>query len=186
MKKNLFSLLIITLFSGLIITSCTNNRPTTIYDFTVKAIDGSEYDLSQLEGKKVIIVNVASRCGLTPQYKQLQELYEKYSDKGFTIVAFPANNFMEQEPGSDSEIKEFCEVNYGVKFPMMSKISVAGDDIAPLYKWLTEKQQNGVLDTTVVWNFHKFLIGKDGKLVKTLHPQVEPLSKEIIEWIEAN
>jgi glutathione peroxidase len=155
-----------------------------VYDFTVKTIDGEDFSLSKLKGKKVMIVNVASKCGLTPQYEQLQSLYEKYRDKGFVIVGFPANNFGRQEPGSNEEIKEFCTRNYGVTFPMMQKISVKGDDMAPLYRWLTQKSENGKEDAEVTWNFQKFLIDENGNLVKSIPPKTVPLSEEIIAWIE--
>ena len=115
----------------------------SFYDFTVKTIDGKDFPLSSLKGKKVLVVNVASKCGLTPQYAQLEKLYEKYKDKDFVIIGFPANNFMGQEPGSNEEIAQFCSLNYDVTFPMMAKISVKGKEIAPLYQWLTEKKLNG-------------------------------------------
>ena len=130
----------------------------SFYDFTVRTIDGKEFPLSSLKGKKVLVVNVASKCGLTPQYAKLQELYEKYKDKNFVIIGFPANNFMGQEPGSNEEIAKFCSLNYDVTFPMMSKISVKGKDMAPLYQWLTEKKLNGKEDAPVQWNFQKFMI----------------------------
>ena len=125
----------------------------SFYDFAVKTIDGKEFSLSSLKGKKVLVVNVASKCGLTPQYAQLEKLYEKYKDKDFVIIGFPANNFMGQEPGSNEEIAQFCSLNYGVTFPMMAKISVKGKEIAPLYQWLTEKKLNGKEDASVQWNF---------------------------------
>lgn len=121
----------------------------SFYDFAVKTIDGKEFSLSSLKGKKVLVVNVASKCGLTPQYAQLEKLYEKYKDKDFVIIGFPANNFMGQEPGSNEEIAQFCSLNYGVTFPMMAKISVKGKEIAPLYQWLTEKKLNGKEDASV-------------------------------------
>ncbi len=156
----------------------------SLHDFTVKDIDGKEYPLSQLKGKKVMVVNVASKCGLTPQYKGLQELYLKYKDKNFVIIGFPANNFMKQEPGTNEEIKSFCTLDYGVTFPMMAKISVKGKDIHPLYKWLTKKSENGVLNSSIKWNFQKFLIDEDGHLVKSYSPLKKPLSKDITNWIE--
>jgi glutathione peroxidase len=156
----------------------------TLHDFAVKTIDGEDFPLSQLKGRKVLIVNVASKCGLTPQYRQLQSLYEKYGDSGFVIVGFPANNFGRQEPGTNGEIKEFCTLNYGVTFPMMEKISVKGDDIAPLYRWLTQKNENGREDAEVTWNFQKFLIDEDGNWVKTVPPKTVPLSDDIVSWIE--
>jgi glutathione peroxidase len=159
-------------------------QKSSIYDFTVKTIDGEDFSLSALKGKKVLIVNVASKCGLTPQYVQLQELYEQYKDKGLVIVGFPANNFGAQEPGSNEEIKTFCTSNYGVTFPMMAKISVKGDDIAPLYRWLTTKEANGVADAEVTWNFQKFLIDENGQWVKSIAPKDSPLSEEIINWMK--
>ena len=140
-------------------------QTNSIHQFKVKDINGQNFDMSSLKGKKVLVVNVASKCGLTPQYEQLQELYDKYKDTGFTIVGFPANNFLNQEPGSNSEIKAFCTENYGVTFLMMDKISVKGKDQSPIYQWLTEKSKNGVLDSEVSWNFQKYMIDEDGKLV---------------------
>lgn len=160
------------------------NRQKTLYDFTVTDIDGQKFDLGSLKGKKVMIVNVASKCGYTPQYEGLQELYEKYKDDGFVIVGFPANNFKGQEPGSNAEIKEFCTLNYGVTFPMMSKISVTGDDQAPLYKWLTKKSENGKIDQEVTWNFQKYLIDEKGNLAAVHLPKVTPMDEEITNWIE--
>ncbi len=130
-----------------------------------------------------MIVNVASKCGFTPQYELLQELYDEYKDTGFVIIGFPANNFKDQEPGSNKEIKEFCTLNYGVTFPMMEKISVAGNDQAPLYKWLTQKSENGKIDQEVTWNFQKFLIDKKGNLVDVVMPKESPKSKVILDWL---
>ncbi|MEA5129747.1 MAG: glutathione peroxidase [Proteiniphilum sp.] len=155
----------------------------TLYDFTVKDIDGNDFSLASLKGKKVLVVNVASKCGLTPQYEQLQELYEKYRYLNFVIIGFPANNFMGQEPGTNEEIKEFCTANYGVTFPMMEKISVKGKDQAPLYKWLTNKSENGVLDQEVTWNFQKFMVDEEGHLVDVVLPKESPMSGKIINWI---
>lgn len=159
-------------------------QPKSFYDFTVKTIDGKDLSLSTFKGKKVLVVNVASKCGFTPQYAKLQELYTKYGKENFVIIGFPANNFLHQEPGSNEEIKEFCTLNYGVTFPMMSKISVKGKDIAPLYKWLTLKSENGVQNAKVGWNFHKFLIDENGKWVASFGSTTDPLSKEITNWIE--
>ncbi|MDR0863895.1 MAG: glutathione peroxidase [Candidatus Symbiothrix sp.] len=161
----------------------TSNH-STIYGFTVKTIAGEDFSLASLKGKKVMIVNVASKCGLTPQYAQLEELYKQYKDDNFVIIGFPANNFGAQEPGSNAEIQEFCTVNYGVTFPMMAKISVKGDDIAPLYRWLTTQAENGVADAEVGWNFQKFLIDEQGHWVKSIAPGDSPQSVEIIDWIE--
>lgn len=160
------------------------SQTTSFYDFTVKAIDGTDFPLSTLKGKKVLVVNVASKCGLTPQYKELQELYTKYADKGLVIIGFPANNFKGQEPGTNEEIQTFCSLNYGVTFPMMEKISVQGDDIAPLYKWLTTKSENGKADAEVTWNFQKFMIDENGVWVGSIPPRTSPLSDEIIDWLE--
>jgi glutathione peroxidase len=156
----------------------------SFYDFRVLDIDSTPYDLSSLKGKKVLVVNVASKCGNTPQYKQLEALYEKYGGDKFTIIAFPANNFFHQEPGSNAEIKEFCTTNYGVTFPVMSKISVKGDDMDPLYGWLTRKSENGVMDASVKWNFQKFMIDEEGRLVDSVSPRIKPDCDKIINWIE--
>jgi len=156
---------------------------TSFYDFTVKDINGNDFALSQLKGKKVMVVNTASKCGLTPQYEDLENLYLKYSSQDFVVIGFPANNFMKQEPGTDSEIKDFCQKNYGVTFPMMSKISVKGDDMHPLYKWLTSKSFNGVSDSEVKWNFQKYLIDENGKLSDVILPREKPDSKTVLEWL---
>lgn len=156
----------------------------SFYDFTVKTIDGKDFPLSSLKGKKVLVVNVASKCGLTPQYAQLEKLYEKYKDKDFVIIGFPANNFMGQEPGSNEEIAQFCSLNYGVTFPMMAKISVKGKEIAPLYQWLTEKKLNGKEDASVQWNFQKFMIDENGNWVGFASPKESPFSEKIVTWIE--
>lgn len=155
----------------------------TLHDFVVKDINGKDFDLATLKGNKVLIVNVASKCGLTPQYEDLQALYDKYKNKGFVVIGFPANNFMGQEPGTNSEIMEFCSVNYGVTFPMMDKISVKGKEQAPLYKWLTNKSENGKLDQKVTWNFQKFMIDEDGHLVDVVMPKESPMSDKIINWL---
>ncbi|NNC96319.1 MAG: glutathione peroxidase [Chitinophagales bacterium] len=162
----------------------SNVSDKTIYDFKVTDIYGENFDLSALKGKKVMIVNTASKCGLTPQYKGLQELYEKYSDQNFTIIGFPANNFLWQEPGSDEKIATFCEKNYGVTFPMMSKISVKGKSQHPLYTYLTKETENGVSDSKVKWNFQKYLIDENGKIAKVISPRTKPMDPEITAWIE--
>ncbi|VVV01482.1 Glutathione peroxidase BsaA [Mesonia oceanica] len=156
----------------------------TIYQFQVEDIEGNAFDLSSLKGKKVMIVNTASKCGLTPQYKQLEELYQKYKDDDFVIIGFPANNFASQEPGTDEEIAQFCERNYGVTFPMMSKISVKGDDMHPLYQFLTQKSKNGYADSDVSWNFQKYLINEEGKVVEVIDPRTLPTDEKVISWIE--
>ncbi|GHT35289.1 glutathione peroxidase [Bacteroidia bacterium] len=164
------------------ISVCAQSK--NFYDFTVQTIDGKSISLSEYKGKKVLVVNVASKCGLTPQYKQLQELYDKYGKGNFVIVGFPANNFGQQEPGTNEEIQEFCSLNYGVTFPMMAKISVKGDDIAPLYSWLTQKAGNGKQDADVTWNFQKFLIDENGNWAGFYEPKTLPNAKEITDWIE--
>lgn len=156
----------------------------SFYDFTVKTIDGKDFPLSSLKGKKVLVVNVASKCGLTPQYAQLEKLYEKYKEKDFVVIGFPANNFMGQEPGSNEEIAKFCSLNYDVTFPMMAKISVKGKDMAPLYQWLTEKKQNGKESAPVQWNFQKFMIDENGHWAGVVSPKEGPFSEKIITWIE--
>lgn len=150
----------------------------------VKTIDGKDFPLSSLKGKKVLVVNVASKCGLTPQYAQLEKLYEKYKEKDFVIIGFPANNFMGQEPGSNEEIAKFCSLNYDVTFPMMAKISVKGRGMAPLYQWLTEKKQNGKENAPVQWNFQKFMIDENGNWAGVVSPKESPFSEKIITWIE--
>jgi glutathione peroxidase len=155
----------------------------SIYQFTVTDLSGKEFNFSSLEGKKILIVNTASECGLTPQYQDLQAIYEKYKDLDFVIVGFPANNFGSQEPGSDKEIAVFCQKQYGVTFPMMSKISVKGKDMYDIYQFLTQKSRNGFQDSEVEWNFQKYLINEKGRLVKVLSPRVLPTDKEIVGWI---
>ena len=163
-----------------------NKKPMkTLHDFKTKTIEGKDYNLSQLKGKKVMIVNTASECGLTPQYAQLENLYKKYGGGKFIIIGFPANNFGGQEPGSNDQIATFCKKNYGVSFPMMSKISVKGADMDAIYQWLTKKQENGVVDAEVTWNFQKFLIDENGKLVKSITPQTKADDEEIIKWIKS-
>jgi glutathione peroxidase len=158
-----------------------------VYDFTVEDINGKKVNLSDYKGKTLLIVNVASKCGLTPQYADLQAFYEKYKDQGLEILAFPANNFMGQEPGSNEDIKSFCKDTYKVTFPMFSKISVQGKDIHPLYKYLTQKSENGKLDAPVKWNFQKFIINKEGKVVDVITPRErvsdEEIEKRIIKYL---
>lgn len=174
------------IFLSLIIMVVTGFAQSSFYDFKVKDIDGNDFELSKLKGKKVLVVNTASKCGLTPQYKQLQSLYEQFGGEKFVIVGFPANNFMKQEPGTNEEIAEFCEKNYGVTFPMMEKISVKGDDMHPLYHWLTEKSKNGALDSEVGWNFQKYLIDEKGQLVKMVEPKTKPDDEQIVSWIKGS
>lgn len=177
--KTLMLFIMATIFS---LSALAQNK--NFYDFTVKTIDGKDFNMSELKGKKVLVVNVASKCGFTPQYKQLEELYEKYGKDNFTIIGFPANNFLWQEPGTDDEIKEFCTLNYGVTFPMMAKISVKGKNMAPLYKWLTQKEENGKEDASVKWNFQKFMIDENGNWAGVVGSSTSPMSEEIVSWIE--
>jgi glutathione peroxidase len=171
-------------------TSRTSNKPsatamtstnTSIYEFTMNDIDGKPVKLDSYKGKVVLVVNVASRCGNTPQYEGLEKLYKQHKDKGFVVLGFPANNFMGQEPGSEAEIKQFCSSKYNVTFPMFSKISVKGSDIHPLYQYLT---QNSTPNGEVQWNFGKFLIGKDGKILARFDPGVQPNSPEVTSAVE--
>ena len=153
----------------------------TIYGFTMNDIDGKPVNLGDYKGKVIVIINVASKCGYTPQYTDMQAFYEKYKDQGVTILAFPANNFLSQEPGTDEEIKEFCNKNYNVTFPVFSKISVKGKDKAPLYSFLTEKEQNGVLESSVKWNFQKYLVDREGHLVTFFDPGTKVSDEKFLE-----
>ncbi len=163
-----------------------NAQTGSFYDFTVKSIDGTDFPLSGLKGKKVLVVNTASKCGFTPQYEALEALYKQYGGDKFVIIGFPANNFLSQEPGTNEEIKEFCKKNYGVTFPMMEKISVKGKDIHPLYTWLTEKEKNGVTDAPIKWNFQKFMIDENGKIVDVAYPSEKPDCDKIVNWLKGN
>ena len=158
----------------------------SIYDFTVKDIYGDDFKLSELKGKKIMIVNTASKCGLTSQYKGLENLYSRYKNMNFVIIGFPANNFLWQEPGSNEKIANFCKENYGVSFPMMSKISVKGSSMHPLYKFLTDKSKNGVISSSVSWNFQKYLINEDGSIHKVISPRTKPEDQKIIDWITSS
>lgn len=158
------------------------SKMNSIYDFKVAGLSGTDIDFSQFKGKKILIVNTASKCGFTPQYEGLEKLYKEQEGK-LVIVGFPANNFGKQEPGSNEEIQEFCQKNYGVSFPMAEKISVKGEDMAPIYHWLTEKAQNGFQDSEVAWNFQKYLIDEYGKLIAVFPSNVKPDSPEILAAI---
>lgn len=162
----------------------SGEKMNSIYDFTLKDIDHKEVNLGQYRGKVVLVVNVASRCGYTPQYEGLQKIYLKYKDRGFVILGFPANNFMAQEPGTDEEIKTFCSTKYNVTFPIFSKISVKGDDIHPLYKFLTSKETNPDFGGEIKWNFSKFLVDRNGKIIARFEPKVTPESDPLIQAIE--
>lgn len=176
---------ILLILGFIIMTTMANSQCTkSFYDFKTTTIDGQPFDLSTLKGKKVLVVNTASKCGNTPQYEQLQQLYQKYGGDKFTIIGFPANNFLSQEPGTNAQIKEFCTKNYDVTFPMMSKISVKGKDQDPIYQWLTSKEENGVMDAPVKWNFQKFMIDESGNLVGMVAPGTSPMTEKIVNWIE--
>jgi glutathione peroxidase len=163
-------------------SAATMNKQT-IYQFKVEDLYGKTFDFASLKGKKIMIVNTASKCGNTPQYKELEALYKKYSSKGLVIVGFPANNFGAQEPGSNQEIATFCQLNYGVTFPMMSKISVKGSDMHKVYQFLTQKSKNGLKDSEVEWNFQKYLLNEKGELVQIIAPSTSPNDPEILNWI---
>jgi glutathione peroxidase len=180
MKKNKLSLL----FFLMLFSVSGFSQTSGFYDFKVKTLEGKEFDFASLKGKKVMVVNTASKCGNTPQYKDLEEVYEKYQPN-LVIIGFPANNFGSQEPGTATEIRNFCTENYHVTFPMMEKISVKGKDMAPLYKWLTSKSKNGILDSEVKWNFQKYLIDETGKLVAVIDPKEKPTSDKVLSWISS-
>ena len=155
---------------------------SSIYEYKVNGLEGGAINFSDYKGKKILIVNTASKCGLTPQYEGLQKLYDKYKDK-LVIVGFPANNFAGQEPGTNAEIGAFCKKNYGVSFPMAEKISVKGDDTHELYKYLKAQAAAKGFEDPVTWNFGKFLINEKGELVATFGPRVQPMSEEIVKWV---
>jgi glutathione peroxidase len=174
-KQIVLSLLMISSVAG-------SAQSTSFYDFKVKTIEGRDFDLHTLKGKKVMVVNTASQCGNTPQYKDLEEVYNQYQDV-LVVIGFPANNFGSQEPGSAEEIRKFCSEKYGVTFPLMAKISVKGADMDPLYKWLTSKSENGVMDSEVKWNFQKYLIDEKGNLVDVVDNKEKPNSDRVLAWI---
>ncbi len=176
--KYLLTIAIVAIFSAF-----TLPGDPTIHSFKVKSIEGGTIDFSKFKGKKILVVNTASKCGYTPQYEALEKVYEQYKDK-LVIVGFPANNFGGQEPGADAEIQEFCKARFGVKFPLASKVSVKGDDTAPIYKWLTSKSENGVLDATIGWNFNKFLLDENGKMIAYFPSKVTPDSEEILKYLK--
>ena len=179
LKKTLITLLSIMTLTLNSQTSVDNS----IHQFKVADIYGNIFDFSQLKGKKVMIVNTASKCGLTYQYEALQKLYSQYKDLNFVIIGFPSNDFLWQEPGSNDEIIDFCEQNYGVTFPMMSKITVKGTKKHPIYQFLTQKSKNNYKDSRVTWNFQKYLINKEGRIEKIISPRTRPDSEEIVSWI---
>ena len=157
--------------------------PQSFYNLTAVDITGQEVRMDQFKGHKVLVVNTASRCGNTPQYAKLEELHKRFAATGLVVVGFPSNDFMRQEPGSNAEIAEFCTRNYGVTFPMMGKVAVKGDAVHPIYQWLTDKKYNGALDSKVKWNFQKYLIDEQGRLIAVFDPGTDPLSEEIISLI---
>ena len=173
------------LFFNYINSQTKNIVPKSIHDFNVQDIYGNDFDFNKLKGKKIMVVNTASKCGLTYQYKDLEKLYKYFKNKNFVIVGFPANNFLWQEPGSNEKIASFCKENYGVSFPMMSKISVKGSTIHPIYKFLTRKSENGVIDSSVSWNFQKYLIDENGYIVRVVSPRTKPNDQSIIDWISS-
>lgn len=178
--KRTFLLLCVTLFA----CQSQSQNMKTIYDYKVTDINGDEFDFAQLKGKKILIVNTASKCGFTKQYDGLEKLYQTYKDQNFVVVGFPSNDFGQQEPGTEQEIAEFCRINFGVTFPLMSKISVKGDSIAPIYELLSKKELNGKKSSSVKWNFQKYLINEDGTLYDYYYSLTEPDSKKITNWIE--
>ena len=164
---------------------CKKGKPTSsIHQFKPITLEGKVFDFESLKGKKVLIVNTASKCGLTPQFEGLEAIYKKYYDQNFIVIGFPCNQFKEQDPGTNVDIKEFCTRNYGVTFPMMEKVDVKGSNASPIYKWLTSKQKNGVMNSSVAWNFQKYMIDENGFLVDYVLPMKEPNCSKIINWIE--
>lgn len=176
-KKNILLIAFILISTGIV------QAQTSFYDLKAKTIEGNDFDFSSLKGKKVLIVNTASKCGYTPQYEDLEKLFQAYKDKNFVIIGFPANNFMHQEPGTNADIKEFCTKNYGVTFQIMEKVSVKGGDINPVYQWLTQKEKNGKMDSEVKWNFQKYMINEKGNLVDIAYSKEKPMDDKIVNWI---
>ena len=175
-------LLLSGILGAMLMAASPSEQPKSVHDFTMKSISGKEISLSSYKGKKLLIVNVASRCGFTKQYKDLEALSKKYSDK-VVVLGFPANNFGGQEPGTDSEIKEFCEKTFSVSFPMFSKISVKGKDRHPLYEFLSNKEKNGGVSDSPGWNFGKYLVDENGKVLKYFSPMVNPMDKDLTEML---
>ena len=156
---------------------------TSFFELSALGLDGGTVPMAQFKGKKIMVVNVASECGYTGQYKQLQELFTEFKDKGFVVLGFPSNDFGGQEPGTEAEIAAFCLENYNVTFPMMSKVKTKGDDQHPVYQWLTQKSKNGVDDFKVKWNFNKFLIDEEGRLAMYLPSGKDPMCDEVLNWL---
>lgn len=185
----LFFLSIASFFSFLfgkskVIESKIIGERESIHQFKVTDIEGNSFDFQRLKGKKIMVVNTASKCGLTPQYEQLEAIYQKYKDKNFVIVGFPANDFLSQEPGTNTEIASFCQRNYGVTFPMMEKVVVKGKNMCQVYQFLTQKSKNGLADNSVKWNFQKYLLNEEGFLEKIIDPKTLPTDTLITNWIE--
>jgi glutathione peroxidase len=172
-----------TLLSILFMAAVITTQAQSIHNFTVKSIDGKSLNLASFKGKKILIVNTASKCGYTPQYEALEKVYEQYKDK-LVIIGFPCNQFGGQEPGSNEEIVAFCKKNYGVSFPLADKIDVKGDNMAPIYQWLTTKSKNGILDASISWNFNKFLIDENGKMIAYFPSNVKPDSETILSYLK--
>lgn len=163
----------------------TAHSQSSFYDLKAQTIDGKEFSFSSLKGKKVMIVNTASRCGYTKQYADLEKLNRKYSSSGLIIIGFPSNDFMNQEPGSNEEIKQFCTLKFGITFQVMAKVIVKGENMNPVYQWLTQKIKNGVMDSEVKWNFQKYLIDENGHLVDVVYSATTPFDPKIVKWIES-
>jgi glutathione peroxidase len=180
MKQSIF------LFAISLLMTITMEAQTkqSIHQFKVKDLNGKTFDFASLKGKKILVVNTASKCGYTPQYEQLEAIYKKYKGENFVIVGFPANNFGSQEPGTNAEIATFCQANYGVTFPMMSKISVKGSDMNEVYQFLTKKTKNGLKDSNVEWNFQKYLLNEKGELEQVYLSGVKPTDDKIVDWIK--
>ncbi len=171
------------LITTLLFTAFISNSQS-FYDLKAETIDGETFNFSKLKGKKVMVVNTASKCGFTPQYEDLQKLYKTYKDSNFIILGFPSNDFLKQEPGTNSEIKQFCTLNYGVTFPVMSKIHVKGKKIHPVYKWLTQKEKNGKFNSKVKWNFQKYIIDENGNLLNVFYSKTKPFDSEILDILK--
>lgn len=181
--KNLIFMKFLSIISAAFFFAFTPAKIQSAHSFKIKAIDGGTIDLAAYKGKKILVVNTASQCGYTRQYSGLEELYKKYRNK-LVVIGFPANNFGGQEPGSNEDIKKFCTSRFNVTFPMASKVSVKGNDIDPFFKWLTNKSENGVLDANISWNFNKFLLDEDGKLIQHFSSNVEPMSESITKYLQ--
>ena len=172
------------LFSLIFLLGMIHTNAQSFYDLEATTIDGKTFKFEQLKGKKVMIVNTASKCGFTPQYEDLEKLYEMYKDSNFVLIGFPANDFLKQEPGTNEEIKSFCTLNYGVTFPMTEKIHVKGKDIHPVYQWLTQKEKNGAFDSKIKWNFQKYMIDENGKLLQVFRSKTKPFDAKILKLLK--